>query len=94
MEVTMVSCDICGKEFKNTQGLRGHKNFVHADTFGGAGHPVARQLLSSNLSTRVNTEQRLSQLEDRLTRLEHVTGVREMDEMEKLIDISIRPLTE
>lgn len=22
-------CDLCGKEFKNTQGLRGHKTFVH-----------------------------------------------------------------
>ena len=22
-------CEICGKEFKNTQGLRGHKTFVH-----------------------------------------------------------------
>ncbi len=23
------TCEICGKEFKNTQGLRGHKTFVH-----------------------------------------------------------------
>ena len=39
----MVSCDICGKEFKNTQGLRGHKNFVHSDTVGGVGQPVTQQ---------------------------------------------------
>ncbi len=24
-----VTCEICGKEFKTTQGLRGHKTFVH-----------------------------------------------------------------
>ena len=25
----MVTCDLCGRQFKNTQGLRGHKTFVH-----------------------------------------------------------------
>jgi len=94
----MVSCDICGKEFKNTQGLKGHKNFVHSDTGSGVGQSVAQQAtqqpLSSNLGTRVNTEQRLSQLEDRFARLEHVTGVRETDELEKLLGITDTPLTE
>jgi len=93
-----VKCDICGKEFKNTQGLRGHKNFVHSATGSGIGHPVAQQTtqqqLSSNLSTRVTTEQRLSQLENRFARLEHVTGVRETDELEKLLGITDTPLTE
>ena len=94
----MVSCDICRKEFKNTQGLRGHKNFVHADTGYGIGQPVAQQAaqqpLSSNLGTRVTTEQRLSQLENRFARLEHVTGVRETDELEQLLGITDTPLTE
>lgn len=94
----MVSCDICGKEFKNTQGLRGHKNFVHSDTGSGIGQPVAQQAaqqpLSSNLGTRVATEQRLNQLENRFARLEHVTGVRETDELEKLLGITDTPLTE
>jgi len=62
----MVFCDICGKEFKNTQGLRGHKNFVHSDTGSGIEQSVAQQatqqLLSSDLGTRVATEQRLSHL--------------------------------
>ncbi len=92
----MVSCDTCGKEFKNTQGLGGHKNLAHGIT--GSGQPVARQatqqLLSSNLGTRVTTEQRLSQMENRFTRLEHVTGVREADELEKPLDITDKPLTE
>jgi len=83
---------------RTTQGLRGHKNFVHADTVGGFGQPTAQQaaqqLPSSNLGTQVTTEQRLSQLEDRFTKLEHITGVRETDELEKLLDISDRPLTE
>jgi len=26
----MVACDLCKKEFKNSQGLRGHRNFVHS----------------------------------------------------------------
>ena len=94
----MVSCDICGKEFKNTQGLRGHKNFVHADTGSGIGQSVAQQAtqqpLSSNLGARVTTEQRLSQLENRFARLEHVTGVGETDELEKLLGITDTPLTE
>ena len=25
----MVHCEICGRQFKNTQGLRGHKTFFH-----------------------------------------------------------------
>ena len=94
----MVSCDICGKEFKNTQGLRGHKNFVHADTVGGFGQPVTQQatqqILSSDSGTRVTTEQRLSQLESRFARLEHVTGVRETGELEKLLGITDTSLTE
>jgi len=94
----MVSCDICGKEFKNTQGLRGHKNFVHSDNGSGIGQSVAQQAaqqpLSSNLGTRVTTEQRLSQLENRFARLEHVTGVRETDELEKLLGFTDTPLTE
>ena len=94
----MITCDICGKEFKNTQGLRGHKNFRHNDkASSGAGQPVAQQatqqLLSSNLSTPVTTEQRLSQLEDRFEKLEQITGVRETDEVDKLLGITDMPLT-
>ena len=89
-----VTCEICGKEFKNTQGLRGHKNFVHADTVSGIRQPVAQQPLSSNLGTRVTTEQRLDQLENRFTKLEHVTGVRETGKLEKLLGITDTPLTE
>ena len=93
----MVSCDICGKKFKNTQGLRGHKNFVHSDKVGNAGQIVAQQAtqqqLSSKLSTPVTTEQRLSQLEKRFEKLEYITGVRETNEPDKLLGITDIPLT-
>ena len=94
----MVSCDICGKEFKNTQGLRGHKNFVHKNNAGSVGQSVTQQatqqLLSSNSSTPVTTEQRLSQLENSFAKLEHIIGVRESSELEKLPGATDKPLTE
>ena len=65
----MVSCDICGKEVKNSQGLRGHKNFVHGITSSNTQQPVAR----------LASEQQVSLLEDRLQQLERVTGLRESD---------------
>ena len=77
----MVSCDICGKEFKNTQGLRGHKTFVHRN-----GSPNSAPV------TRVASEQQVSLLEDRLQQLERVTGLRESD-----LDFSLNdtePLTD
>lgn len=37
----MVTCNICGKPFKNTQGLRGHRNFVHPDTNVNARQPIS-----------------------------------------------------
>ena len=46
----MVKCDLCGREFKTTQGLRGHKTFFHqqaqfaADT-GSVAPPATQELL-------------------------------------------------
>lgn len=51
----MVTCDICGKEFKNAQGLRGHMTFVHGKTGS-----------SKILSAPAATGQRLSKLEQLL----------------------------
>ena len=74
-------CEICGKEFKNTQGLRGHKTFVH-------------QVTSSKESpTRLATEQELNKLEDRLQNLERVTGLRESDLLDSPTDGQL-PITE
>jgi chromosome segregation ATPase len=94
----MASCDICGKQFKNTQGLRGHRYFVHSDNGDNTRRPVAQQagqqLLSSNSSTPAATEQRLSKLEDRFSILEHKIGARDTDEIEKIFGICSRPLNE
>ena len=57
----MVSCNICGKEFKNTQGLRGHKTFVHGITN------------NKQPANRLATEQELSKLESRLEQVEEIT---------------------
>ncbi len=65
----MVTCELCGKELKNTQGLRGHKTFIHGITGSSTEKPV----------TQVATEQQISLLEDRLQQLERVTGLRESD---------------
>ena len=62
-----IKCEICGKEFKNTQGLRGHKTFVHQVT------------TTHEPPTPLATEQQASKLEDRLQQLERVTGLRESD---------------
>ena len=77
----MVSCDICGKEFKNTQGLRGHMTFVH----GQAGS-------SKILSAPAATEQ-LSNIENRLNKLESITGVKELSVLDRLLGTD-KPITE
>lgn len=78
----MVQCDLCGKEVKNTQGLRGHKTFVHGITGSNTQQAVAR----------LASEQRVRLLEDRLQQLERVTGLRKSD-----LDFSLsdtEPLTD
>ena len=98
-------CETCGKEFKNTQGLRGHKTFVH----GQAGSskilsaPAATEQQVSRLRARLGltpsnaqptTAQQVSKLEDRLEKLEGIIGPREPSELEKLVSITDEPLTE
>ena len=47
-----VKCEICSKEFKTTQGLKGHKNFVHDRN------------TAEELPTQMTTEERLGDLEE------------------------------
>jgi hypothetical protein len=66
----MVSCEICGKEFKNTQGLRGHKTFVHGQTSNteiATGVTTGQRI--SKLEQQPSSTQLLSELEDRLEQL-------------------------
>lgn len=69
---TAIKCEFCEKEFKTSQGLRGHKTFAHGITGSG-------------------TEQQVSILEDRLQKLERVTGLRETEPDDLLNDTE--PLT-
>ena len=78
----MVTCEICGREFKNTQGLRGHKNFIH-----GNGSP------SGASATQADNEPQLSKLEERLEKLEFITGLTEMSILGDLLSIE-KPLNE
>ena len=62
-----VTCELCGKQVKTAQALRGHKTFVHSITGSNTQQPVAR----------LASEQQVRLLEDRLQQLERVTGLRE-----------------
>lgn len=77
-----VTCEICGKEFKTTQGLRGHKTFVHNITKSQdqPAKPVAEQEsgkgteIFERLSTQVEQMDQLvynliSKVEDQATRI-------------------------
>lgn len=78
----MVTCELCGRQFKNTQGLRGHKTFVHGD---GSSSSVS--------ATQAATEMPLSKLEERLEKLECVIGLREASILNKVLG-NEEPLTE
>ena len=52
-----VKCEMCSREFKTTQGLRGHKTFVHQLT------------RASAPAVRLVTEQQSSKLEERVEQL-------------------------
>ena len=67
-------CDICGKEFKNTQGLRGHKTFVHG-LYANHDKPVAeltfRQRIDENRSPVKSEKNSISDYKCRLDKLEN-----------------------
>ena len=62
-----VTCEICGKEFKNSQGLRGHKTFVHQIT------------TTQEPPARLATEQELGIVEEKLELL--YAQVEQLDEL-------------
>lgn len=79
----MIVCEICGKKFKNAQGLRGHKTFVHGIT--GSKIPKTPAIAPTN-------EPQLSSLEERLKRLELI--IISKDSLPDAITGAIEPLTQ
>ena len=79
----MIICDLCGKKFKNAQGLRGHKTFVHGIT--GSKIPKAPAIQQAG-------EPQLSSLEERLARLELIAISK--DSLPGIIAESIAPLSD
>lgn len=70
----MVKCELCGRELKNTQGLRGHKNFYHKDCS-----------FSNTPDTETAIIRQDNGLEDRLDKLEYITGLREPSVLDKYL---------
>ena len=79
----MIVCEICGKKFKNAQGLRGHKTFVHGIT--GSKIPKTPAIQSTS-------EQQLNSLDDRLKRLELISISK--DSLPDVITDAVEPLTQ
>jgi len=77
--VSMVKCELCGKEVKTAQALRGHKTFIHGITGSNTQQPVAR----------LASEQQVSKVEDRLQQLEYITGLRESNWDDLLSDTEL-----
>ena len=91
----MVTCTICKKEFKNTQGLAGHNQFVHSNNGDRSKEPatqLAEQSSGLSLGFPPSTQHRLSGLEQRLAMLEQAIGLRESD-LDALSGYTELPLT-
>lgn len=91
-----VICEICGKNFKNTQGLRGHKQFIHNQTSKKSTGVATEQLMGKLEHTATDTlpanVEHNNTLEKRLQKLERVTGIRSSNVIE-LLDDHFTPLT-
>jgi len=75
-------CEICNREFKTTQGLRGHKTFVHGMT------------KTSRSTTRLGSKEGQSDSDGRLSTLGRIASPKEIREPENLLNITEKPLTE
>ena len=85
-----VICELCGKEFKNTQGLRGHMTFVHSQ-YGLSKTRPATERKPAKLQELLGhlTEQ---DIERRLSKIEHIVGISEPSLIERFLDITRLPI--
>ena len=91
----MVTCSVCKRDFKTTQGLRGHSFFAHTNNDDLCAEPAAQlaEQYSGFSLAPVSTEHRLSSFEQRLAMLEQATGVLQPDSADR-VSSSSRPLLE
>lgn len=95
----MVTCSICKKDFKTTQGLRGHNYFVHNNNGDLSMERVAQQAQQAEQysghrpAAPVTTEHRLSELEHKLALLEQPTEM-EADKLDDVWNVRAQPLAE
>ncbi len=70
----MVQCELCGKVVRTTQGLRGHKTFIHglrANHDKPAAELTFRQRIDENRSPVKSEKNSTSEFRDRLEKLEN-----------------------
>jgi len=70
----MIQCELCGKVMRTTQGLRGHKTFIHG-LYANHDKPAAeltfRQRIDENRSSVKSEKNSISEYKDRLDKLEN-----------------------
>ncbi len=70
----MIQCELCGKVMRTTQGLRGHKTFIHG-LYANHDKPAAeltfRQRIDENRSPVKSEKNSISEYKDRLDKLEN-----------------------
>ncbi len=68
----MIQCELCGKGMRTTQGLRGHKTFIHG-LYANHDNPAAeltfRQRIDENRSLVKSESSSISDYRDRLNKL-------------------------
>ncbi len=68
----MIQCELCGKAMRTTQGLRGHKTFIHG-LYANHDNPAAeltfRQRIDENRSLVKSESNSISDCRDRLNKL-------------------------
>ena len=70
----MIQCELCGKVMRTTQGLRGHKTFIHG-LYANHDNPAAeltfRQRIDENRSLVKSERNSTNEFRDRLEKLEN-----------------------